>query len=186
MITEFLHTFLLFTGTQLIKVEENQINQEKHHPFIPLSLNPNQFKCDQCDKIYATFAEIQRHTNSAEYKNKSLAKCQLMHDKNCSFKSCTLAGLEFHIQLEHKNSQQSDNTINLTKNSTTNKNISSVKCDICQLDIASYGNSERILRIHKMNNHSKEFSSGGSSEMIKNVNKELMQESIQGISGNDR
>ena len=167
-------------------MEENLINQGNHHPFIPTSLNPNQFKCDQCDKIYATFAEIQRHTNSAEYKNKSLAKCQLMHDKNCSFKSCTLAGLEFHIQLEHKNSQQSDNTINLTKNSTTNKNISSVKCDICQLDIASYGNSERILKIHKINNHSKEFSSGGSSEIIKNVNKELMQESIQGISGNNR
>ena len=109
-----------------------------------------------------------------------------MHDKNCSFKSCTLAGLEFHIQLEHKNSQQQQSdTINLTKN-TTNKNISSVKCDICQLDIASYGNSERILRIHKINNHSKEFSSGGSSEIIKNVNKELMQESIQGISGKNR
>ena len=143
-----------------MKLEEDQINQ---------------FKCDQCDKIYQSLTEIQLHTSSAEYKNKSLAKCNYFNITKCSFKSCTIAGLEFHIELVHKNSK------NLTKN--TNKNLNSVTCDICQLDIASFGNSERILRIHKINNHSTEFFL---SENIKNVNKELMQEPIQAISISDR
>ena len=119
------------------------------------------YKCNRCDKVFKLPSLKLQHQNSKEYKNGTILICEV-----CSYKSCTIAGLDLHIcsmeetekttnviknkqnHTQHKQNETSKidyrNEFNLTESTThtskvTDYNYGDIRyqCDICDKDFGT-------------------------------------------------